>query len=39
MIIYLDRTDKLVEKQEMDFPFKHETIAIYERGKELDLWE
>ena len=31
--------DKLVEKQEMDFPFEHETIAIYERGKELDLWD
>ncbi len=30
---------KLVENEEMHFPFEHETIAIYERGKELDLWE
>ena len=31
--------DKLVEQEEMHFPFEQETIAIYERGKELDLWE
>ena len=30
---------KLVQNEEMHFPFEHETIAIYGRGKELDLWD
>lgn len=35
----LSINDKLAEKDEMRFPFEDETNAIYERGKELDLWE